>query len=243
MKDWKIWKIVLFIIACVCLNVGGKFLAVWLELPLWLDSFGTALAACIAGPFCGAMVGFTANMSYCVVNNLSAAYSITNIALGIILGIAARKNWFDRFYGFMKAASLAVVTALVLSVPINIIFDSGFTGNKWGNGVKEADDLAREIYEFCASRIINRRNGSGGRFRLGADSVDMSIFYGRDTGATPDGRFARGELARNFRPELGLERGGITAFLKSVNSLDGSWFTDGAPCDFVLHPSAVEGEI
>ena len=114
--------------------------------------------------------------------------------------------------------------------------------NKWGNGVKEADDLAREIYEFCASRIINRRNGSGGRFRLGADSVDMSIFYGRDTGATPDGRFARSELARNFRPELGLERGGITAFLKSVNSLDGSWFTDGAPCDFVLHPSAVEGE-
>ncbi len=135
MKDWKIWKIVLFIIACVCMNVGGKFLAVWLELPLWLDSFGTALTACIAGPFCGAMVGFTANMSYCVVNNLSAAYSITNVALGIILGIAARKNWFDRFYGFMKAASLAIVTALVLSVPINILFDAGYTGNKWGNGV------------------------------------------------------------------------------------------------------------
>lgn len=135
MKDWKIWKIVLFIVACVCLNVGGKFLAVWLEMPLWLDSFGTALAACIAGPFCGAMVGFTSNMSYCVVNNLSAAYSITNIALGIILGIAARRNWFDRFYGFMKAASLSVVTALILSVPINILFDSGYTGNKWGNGV------------------------------------------------------------------------------------------------------------
>ena len=135
MKDRKTWQIILFIVLCVCLNVGGKFVAVWLELPLWADSFGTVLAACIGGPFCGAMVGFTANMAYCVVNNLSAAYSITNIALGIIVGIAARRNWFDRFYGFMKAASLAVVTALVVSVPINILLDNGYTGNKWGNGV------------------------------------------------------------------------------------------------------------
>ena len=135
MKDWKTWKIVLFIAMCICLNVGGKFIAVWLELPLWADSFGTALCACIAGPVCGAMVGFTGNLAYCVVNHLSAAYSITNIALGIIIGIAVRKKWFDQFYGFMKTASLTIFTALVVSVPINLIFDKGYTGNKWGNGV------------------------------------------------------------------------------------------------------------
>ena len=121
MKNWKIWKIAAFITMCICLNIGGKFFSVWLELPLWLDSFGTALAAYIGGPVCGAMVGFTGNMAYGVVNHLSAVYSITNIALGIILGIAVSRNWFDHFYGFMKAASLAVVTALVVSVPINMI--------------------------------------------------------------------------------------------------------------------------
>ncbi|MCR4788403.1 MAG: HD domain-containing protein [Lachnospiraceae bacterium] len=137
MKKWKTWKIVLFIAACVCLNVGIKLFTVWLELPLWADSFGTALCACIAGPVCGALVGVTGNLSYCVVNHLSAAYSITSIAIGIIIGIAVKKNWFDQFFGFMKATTLAIFAALVISLPINILLNKGLTGNKWGDGVIE----------------------------------------------------------------------------------------------------------
>ncbi|MBR5116927.1 MAG: HD domain protein, partial [Lachnospiraceae bacterium] len=41
----------------------------------------------------------------------------------------------DRFYGFMKAATLAMVTALVVSVPIDLLFSGGYTGNPWGDGV------------------------------------------------------------------------------------------------------------
>ena len=137
MKKWKTWKIILFVAGCICLNIGGKMLAKWAELPLWADSFGTALCASIGGPVCGALVGFTSNMAYCVVNRLSAAYSITNIALGIIIGWAVQKKWFDEFYGFMKAASLAMFTALVVSVPFDLILDKGFTGNKWGDGIVE----------------------------------------------------------------------------------------------------------
>ncbi|MCR4791285.1 MAG: HD domain-containing protein [Lachnospiraceae bacterium] len=135
MKNWKTWQIMLFIILCVCLNLGGKLFAVKLELPLWADSFGTALCAYVAGPVCGAIVGLTGNLAYSAVNHLSAAYSITSIALGIIVGIARQKNWFDRFYGFMKAASWAMVTALVVSVPIDLVASAGYTGNKWGDGI------------------------------------------------------------------------------------------------------------
>ena len=135
MENWKNWQVVLFTALCVGLNLVGKFLATWLELPLWADSFGTVLCAYVLGPVCGALVGVTGNLSYCVINRLSAAYSVTSIALGIIIGIAARRRWFDRFYGFMKAASFAMLTALIVSVPIDLIFDSGYTGNKWGNGI------------------------------------------------------------------------------------------------------------
>ena len=135
MKEWKTWKIVLFIALCICLNIGGKLLSVWLELPMWIDSFGTVLCAYVAGPVCGALVGLTGNMAYCVVNHLAAAYSITSIALGIIIGIAAKRNWFERLYGFMKVASLAMLTALVVSVPVNMILAEGYTGNVWGDGV------------------------------------------------------------------------------------------------------------
>jgi energy-coupling factor transport system substrate-specific component len=104
-------------------------------LPIWADSFGTALAAYAFGPVCGGIVGLTGNLAYCVVNRLSAVYSITSIALGVIVGIAAEKRWFDQFYGFMKAASFTVLTALVVSVPVNAIFSAGYTGNKWGDAL------------------------------------------------------------------------------------------------------------
>ena len=135
MNKWKTWQIVLFITLCVCLNVGGKLGAAWLELPLWADSFGTVLCAYLGGPVCGAIVGVAGNLAYSTVNHLSAAYAITSIALAVIVGNAARRNWFDHFYGFMKAASFVLLTALVVSVPIDIIFDNGYTGNKWGNGI------------------------------------------------------------------------------------------------------------
>ena len=73
MKNWKTWKIVLFIALCICMNVGGKLLSVYFELPLWADSFGTALCAYVAGPVCGVMVGLAGNLAYSAVNSLSAA--------------------------------------------------------------------------------------------------------------------------------------------------------------------------
>ena len=154
MKNWKMGRIVLFIVTCICLDIVGKLLAVWLELPLWADSFGTVLCAYIAGPVCGALVGFTANLAYCVINHLSAAYSITSIAIGIIIGVAARKRWFDQFYGFMKAASFAMLTALVVSVSIDFFLDKGYTGNRWGNGV--VDYLLEKGWPMFACTILGQ---------------------------------------------------------------------------------------
>ncbi|MCR4585813.1 MAG: HD domain-containing protein [Lachnospiraceae bacterium] len=135
MKKWKTWQIVLFIAACVIMNVGGRLFTVHFELPLWGDSFGTALCAYVAGPLCGALVGVTGNIAYSSIDHLSTAYSITSIAIAIIVGIAAKRKLFDRFYGFMMAATLSMFTALIVSVPIDLLFDAGYTGNKWGNGV------------------------------------------------------------------------------------------------------------
>ena len=95
MKNWKTTHIILFTALCVCLNIGGKILAVWLELPIWADSFGTVLSAYFAGPICAAIVGLTGNLAYCLFNRLSAAYSVTSIALGIIIGIAAKIYGID----------------------------------------------------------------------------------------------------------------------------------------------------
>ena len=154
MKKWKSWQIVLFVAFCVFLNIGGRLLGVWLDLPLWLDSLGTALCAYIGGPVCGAMAGLTGNLAYSVINHLSAAYSLTSIALGIIVGFAAQKNWFDHLYGFMKAATMAVLAGLVVSVPLNLLLTAGYTGNAWGNGV--IDFLQQKGWPFFLCGIVGQ---------------------------------------------------------------------------------------
>lgn len=43
------FQISLFVIVCILLNLGGKVLAQKLQLPVWMDSFGTVWAAYTLG--------------------------------------------------------------------------------------------------------------------------------------------------------------------------------------------------
>lgn len=113
---------------------------------------------------------------------------------------------------------------------------------KYGNNIAEADELAHDIFKFCADNIIGRPTSTGGVYRLGCDSVNMAEGYGSRSGASADGRLARDPLSKNMRPVNGMEKNGVTAFIQSVCKLDNTDFVDGAPLDFVVHPSAVEGE-
>lgn len=113
---------------------------------------------------------------------------------------------------------------------------------KWGNGDREADALAADIYRFCGEHIVGTPNGYGGVYRMGADSVDNAENFGRNMGATADGRLAGEPLSKNMRPVNGMEFAGITGFIRSMLALDQELFIDGAPLDFMLHPSAVSGE-
>ena len=112
---------------------------------------------------------------------------------------------------------------------------------KYGNHIEEADNLAKSIYKFAAQLIVNRKNNSGGRFRMGCDSITHNILFGKAMGATPDGRFARSPISKNFCATNGMDRNGISAYILSVVSLDTTDFLDGAVLDFILHPSMVEG--
>ena len=79
MKKYKDYQIILLTIFCILLNFGGKLLAEKLQLPLWLDSFGTILMAYAIGPFCGAIVGASGNILYGFLDPVSFAYSIIKI--------------------------------------------------------------------------------------------------------------------------------------------------------------------
>ena len=113
---------------------------------------------------------------------------------------------------------------------------------KYGNHLPEPDALAHDIYKFLAGLIVGRPNQTGGVFRLGCDTITNHVTFGKRMGATPDGRRAGEAVSKNFNAVNGMDRNGITAYLESVCAMDMSDFLNGAVTDFILHPSAVEGE-
>ena len=128
-------KTAVFFAMCILMNVGGKYLSNLFELPVWLDSFGTALTAYGFGPVCGAVVGLAGNVIYGMSDGISYIYGITSIVIGIVIGISGKKRRFDTLLGTMTASMLVTISSIAVSVPLNLIFYEGMTGNIWGDGV------------------------------------------------------------------------------------------------------------
>jgi formate C-acetyltransferase len=77
---------------------------------------------------------------------------------------------------------------------------------------------------------------------MDGEGINHGITYGKKCGAYPDGRLAGDQFSKNLMPVFGCDKRGILAYLNSVTKIDAEDYPNGAPIDFILHPSAVEGE-
>ena len=113
---------------------------------------------------------------------------------------------------------------------------------KYGNNNPCADELTKEITDFCASLVNNKPNGRGGVFKAALFSIDRYVKMGELTMATPDGRLAGEILSKNLCSTVSMDKNGITALINSVTKIDHSKFPNGSVLDILLHPSAVSGD-
>ena len=113
---------------------------------------------------------------------------------------------------------------------------------KYGNGIAEVDDLAKELVAFSAECVNGKPNGRGGVFRMGLFSIDYRIVFGQKMGATPDGRLAGEMLSKNMGAVTAMDKEGVTALINSVTNIDYTNSPDGTVLDLMLHSSAAEGE-
>ena len=131
-------QISLFVMICILLNLGGKLFAQKLQLPLWLDSFGTALAAYALGPVCGAIVGVSVNVIYGLLYSYTfMIYGLISIALGVIIGICAKKGYLDYVFGVLSTSFFLTLLSITAGTTLNYIFFDGTIGNVWGDGIRE----------------------------------------------------------------------------------------------------------
>ncbi|MEN3041786.1 MAG: ECF transporter S component [Fervidobacterium sp.] len=136
-KDTKFTTAVLVLIpVAVGINYAGKFFAEALKLPLWLDSIGTILAAMLAGSIVGGLSGAINNIIYgLTAGPISFIYALTSVGIGVAAGLLHKAKMFDNIAKTIISGLIIAFVATVISVPLNVIFWEGQTGNVWGDAL------------------------------------------------------------------------------------------------------------
>jgi len=91
---------------------------------------------------------------------------------------------------------------------------------KYGNDDDYADSLLRQVFEIYYQAVNGRPNMKGGTYRINLLPTTVHVYFGKMTGATPDGRLAYQPLSEGVSPVQGADRKGPTAVIKSVAKID-----------------------
>jgi formate C-acetyltransferase len=91
---------------------------------------------------------------------------------------------------------------------------------KYGNDDDYADAIMKTIFEAYFEAIDGRPTTKGGKYRINLLPTTVHVYFGKVTGATPDGRKAGEALSEGISPVQGSDRKGPTAVLKSAGKMD-----------------------
>jgi pyruvate formate-lyase/glycerol dehydratase family glycyl radical enzyme len=91
---------------------------------------------------------------------------------------------------------------------------------RYGNDDDAADDLMKIIFKMYFAAVDGRPNMRGGSYRINMLPTTVHVYFGKKTGATPDGRKAGEPLSEGVSPVQGADRQGPTAVIKSVAKID-----------------------
>jgi len=109
---------------------------------------------------------------------------------------------------------------------------------KWGNNDDRADLFAKRVFDAATALVNAEPNGHGGTYQAGSWSIFLDLDFGRETGATPEGRHAGEKLSRNNVATAGCGKEGPSALVLSNAKLDQANAPDGYILDVILPASA-----
>ena len=112
---------------------------------------------------------------------------------------------------------------------------------KFGNDLEDVDALAKQVAYVYTRTLEQFTNPRGGRYQAGLYPVSANVPLGKQTGATPDGRYAGTPIADGVSPSQGRDAAGPTAAANSVATLDHAIASNGTLYNMKFHPSALSG--
>jgi pyruvate-formate lyase len=112
---------------------------------------------------------------------------------------------------------------------------------KYGNDNADVDGLAAEVANGFIDLMDRRRSPLGGRFFVHLFSFLQNVGFGKDLGATPDGRRAGEPTAYSLSAQQGRDERGVTALLSSLSRLPHDRAAGASAAIIDLDPKFVEG--
>lgn len=136
------------------------------KLPLYLDSIGTILIACVVGPVAGMLTGAFANLTLGFFFNYAFIFFIpVTLVIGAFSGFAARLGVFKKWYTALPAGIIQGLLGAVTSAPIAAFMFGGVTMG--------GTDFLVLYFRAIGKSIIQSAFMQG----LAADPVDKAVSY------------------------------------------------------------------
>lgn len=131
MKNWL--KKTMILVIGIGLNIAGRYIAHHFVLPVWLDMIGTCIASYYGGLWIGILAGLSNNLIFAIYDPTVLIYAATSVTAAILIHVFMKKGFINNISQAFIASFWLGVLCTVVSTPLNVLGNGGYSGNVWGD--------------------------------------------------------------------------------------------------------------
>lgn len=157
-----IYNVGIFIF-CIALNLGGRYLADFLQMPVWLDMTGTCVACYFLGLPGAISAAVLNNLLFSTISVSAAVYAVTGVVCAVVMYFCIRKGFMEKFSKAMFMSFWIGLFSVAVSTPLNLFFYDGYSGNAWGDALVDmlrwygASNLTAAIMGEIVVEILDKQ--------------------------------------------------------------------------------------